>query len=103
MAVTSTTFERLSFLVWFMLDIGFATVAIKHAYPPEKRKTVTLRMILGVAVGLAFYHALGLYFPDERQQFTAYWTGLALQFPIGYGHVLRLLNGNAKGQSVEIW
>lgn len=60
-------------------------------------------MVSGVVVGVAFYHALGLYFPDERQQVTAYWTGLALQFPIGWGAVLRLLNGDAKGQSIEIW
>ncbi|TKA26369.1 hypothetical protein B0A50_05148 [Salinomyces thailandicus] len=101
--VTSTTFERLAFLVWFLLDIGFATVAIKCAYPADKRKAVSLRMVSGVVVGVAFYHALGLYFPDERQQVTAYWTGLALQFPIGWGAVLRLLNGDAKGQSIEIW
>ena len=86
-----------------MLDVGFATVAIKSAYPAKERAAKVTRMVVGSAIGVAFYYVLGLYFPDERQQMTAYWTGLALQFPIGWGAVLRLLDGDSRGQSVEIW
>ncbi|KAI6833169.1 hypothetical protein KC340_g6670 [Hortaea werneckii] len=103
LVVTSTRFEKLAFLVWFMLDVGFATVAIKSAYPAKERAAKVTRMVVGSAIGVAFYYVLGLYFPDERQQMTAYWTGLALQFPIGWGAVLRLLDGDSRGQSVEIW
>ncbi|KAI7222577.1 hypothetical protein KC333_g1046 [Hortaea werneckii] len=103
LVVTSTRFEKLAFLVWFMLDVGFATVAIKSAYPAKERAAKVARMVVGSTIGVAFYYVLGLYFPDERQQMTAYWTGLALQFPIGWGAVLRLLDGDSRGQSVEIW
>lgn len=81
-ATTSTAFEKISFLAWFLLDVSFAAVAILSAYRPERRKLVTTRMAAGVLLGLLFLHGLCLRFPDEREQVTAYWTGLLLQLPI---------------------
>ncbi|KXT00249.1 hypothetical protein AC578_1207 [Pseudocercospora eumusae] len=101
---TSTTFEKLSFLVWFLLDATFAAVAVLSAYKPERRALVTARLVAGVVIGVIFLHALCQYFPDERQQLTAYWTGLLLQLPIGWGSVILMLSrGDTKGHSMEIW
>lgn len=101
---TSTTFERVCFMAWFGLDASFAAVAVLSAYAPEKRRLVAGRLVAGVVAGVAFLHALCQYFPDEREQVTAYWTGLLLQLPIGWGSVYLLLQrGDTKGQSLEIW
>lgn len=102
-ATTSTTFERLCFLVWFLLDLSFALVALFSAYRPERRKLVASRLILGVVVGVGFLHWLCQRFPDEREQVTAYWTGLLLQLPIGWGSLYLLLRDGTKGHSLEIW
>ncbi|PPJ60279.1 hypothetical protein CBER1_01264 [Cercospora berteroae] len=103
-ATTTTTFERLSFLVWFLLDVSFATVAVFSAYDPNRRKVVAGRLVGGVIAGLGFLHVLCQYFPDEREQVTAYWTGLLLQLPIGWGSLYLLLTKrDTKGHSLEIW
>ena len=55
-------------------------------------------------VGVAFLRVLAAVWPDEREQVTAYWTGILLQLPIGWTSVYLLLSrGDAKGQSLEIW
>ena len=101
---TSTAFERVCFMAWFALDVSFAAVAVLSAYAPEKRRLVAGRLVAGVVAGVVFLHALCQYFPDEREQVTAYWTGLLLQLPIGWGSVYLLLQrGDTKGQSLEIW
>lgn len=101
---TSTTFERLCFLVWFALDVSFASVAVLAAYPQNRRKLVTARLVAGVALGVGFFHAICQLWPDEREQVTAYWSGLLLQLPIGWGSVYLLLQrADTKGHSLEIW
>ncbi|KAI7475392.1 hypothetical protein KC351_g10111 [Hortaea werneckii] len=82
-ATTSTNFERGCFLMWYMLDIVFVWVASHCAYPPSQSKSVMLRTYIGAALGVGFFHLLCQIFPDERQQVTAYWTGLLIQFPCG--------------------
>lgn len=100
----SSTLEFSGFIVWFLMDATFATVALFYAYPASQRKLVTVRTILGVAVGVVFFHKLCEYFPDEREQVTAYWTGWLLETPIGWGELYHLLKrGDTKGQSLEIW
>jgi lipopolysaccharide export LptBFGC system permease protein LptF len=102
--MTSTDLEFAGFVVWFLMDATFAAIAIYFAYPPEKRGRTAVRMVLGVLVGVAFFHALCAYFPDEREQLTAYWTGWLLETPIGWGELWHLLKrGDTKGQSLEIW
>ncbi|KAM3419169.1 hypothetical protein BST61_g5113 [Cercospora zeina] len=101
---TTTTFERLSFMIWFLLDASFATVAVFSAYHPSRRTVVACRLVGGVIAGLGFLHVLCQYSPDEREQVTAYWTGLLLQLPIGWGSLYLLLTKrNTKGHSLEIW
>ncbi|KAF2264022.1 hypothetical protein CC78DRAFT_533474 [Lojkania enalia] len=103
-ACTSTTFEVFSFLVWYFMDLAFATVAIKYAYPPSRRTSTAVKLFFGVLLGLGFLHGLCLYFPDEREQITAFWTGVYLELPIGWGALYLLLReGNTKGHSIEIW
>ncbi|KAK5114057.1 hypothetical protein LTR85_010363 [Meristemomyces frigidus] len=101
---TSTAFEKLCFLVWFAMDATFVAVALAYAYKPHQRKPVIWRMLVGVPLGVAFLHMLCQYYPDEREQLTAYWTGTLLELPIGWGSVYMLLKrGDTKGQSLEIW
>lgn len=103
-ATTTTAFERVSFSMWFLLDLTFAVVTILSTRAPGTRVPVVKRMILGVLAFLAFFWKVAQMFPDEREQITAYWTGLALQFPIGWGSLYLLIkNRNAKGHSLEIW
>ena len=101
---TSTTFERLSFLVWFLLDFAFASVVLRSVYAPGQRPRVVARMLVVFAALVALLRVLTLIWPDEREQLTAYWTGIALQFPIGWGSLYLLLrDGHTKGHSLEIW
>lgn len=101
---TSTTFERVCFSVWFLMDISLATVALQCAYPPERRASLVKRIIFGVLAGIAFLHILCLYFPDDRQQMTAYWVGILQELPIGWASLYLLLKRrDTKGQSLEIW
>lgn len=100
----SIVFERLGFLVWFIMDASFVVIAIKYAYAPYRRKTVSTRMLLMTLLTVGFLHILCLYYPDEREQVNVYWTGLTLQLPIGWGMVWVLFQtGDTKGQSSEIW
>lgn len=102
-ATTSTNFERGCFLMWYMLDIVFVWVASHCAYPPSQSKSVMLRTYIGAALGVGFFHLLCQIFPDERQQVTAYWTGLLIQFPCGYASLYLMMTRGMEGQSVEIW
>ncbi|CAD0098192.1 unnamed protein product [Aureobasidium mustum] len=103
-ATTTTTFERISFSMWFLLDFTFAVVAIFSTQAPGNRSPVIKRMIVGVVASLAFFWKVAQTWPDEREQITAYWTGLALQFPIGWGSLYLLIkNWDTKGHSLEIW
>ena len=100
----SSTLEFSGFIVWFLMDATFATVALFYAYPPSQRKLVAFRTIVGVAVGVVFFQKLCEYYPDEREQVTAYWTGWLLETPIGWGELYHLIKrGDTKGQSLEIW
>lgn len=104
---TSTTFEFICFLFWFLFDVSFATVAVMNAYPthgPHRRLIVTARIVGLVAAGVAFLHMLCKLYPDDREQITAYWTGALLETPIGWGSLYLLIKrGDTKGQSLEIW
>lgn len=85
-----------------MLDITFATVAIM-TYPPKRRRNVLASMVLLLVAGLVTLQVLMQTYPDEREQVTAYWTGLAIQLPVEWESVyLMLSRGNTKGHSLEI-
>ena len=101
---TTTPFERVCFLMWFLIDAMFAGVALFRAEQYRGRKgEVARNLALGVAAGVAAYAKMGGLWPDEREQVTAYWTGLVLQFPIGWGTLGLLMRGETRGQSLEIW
>lgn len=56
--------------------------------------------------GLALLGLRGLchLYPDERQQVTAYWTGIILQLPVGWVYCYWLLkNRSLLGHSIEMW
>ncbi|KAI9375660.1 hypothetical protein BJX61DRAFT_493719 [Aspergillus egyptiacus] len=104
-ATTSTTFERLCFLVWFELDLAFAAVAVRRIHGPEQGKRIAVEMAVYFTFAIAGLRYLGHLYPDDREQVTAYWTGILLQFPIGWVYVYRLLaDGPAGcGQSLRLW
>jgi hypothetical protein len=101
---TTTTFQRACFFVWFLFDMTFVVTALKYAYSAKERKRAILMLVWQVPAWGAFLWWCGRMWPDEREQKTAYWTGLFLELPIGWGQVYCLVkNGNTKGQSLEIW
>lgn len=101
---TSTVFEKLCFLMWFAMDAGYVAVAVAYAYSPQRRQVVIQRTFCGTVVGVAFLHTLCKYFPDEREQLTAYWAGVILELPAGWAMIYALLKrGDTKGQSLETW
>ena len=103
-ATTSTAFERLSFLVWFFSDIAFVATAITSAYAPGQRNITVTRVFAGVLVGLVVLKTLVSYFPDDREQLTAFWAGVVLQLPISVGSVWLLIRDrDLRGHSLEIW
>jgi hypothetical protein len=65
----------------------------------------TVRKLVWMTVpGMGFLWAVGRMWPDEREQLTAFWMGVYLELPIGWGQVYYLLKrGDTKGQSLEIW
>lgn len=103
-ATTSTQFEFWCFMVWFLLDL-FGTVAAQFVIvPPSKRTASMIKSTVGFLICLGLLHALTRTFPDDREQLTAYWTGIILQFPVGWVSVYLLLkHRNTKGHSLEIW
>jgi peptidoglycan/LPS O-acetylase OafA/YrhL len=103
-ATTTTPFEFWSFLVWFLFDVTFVTVALLSAYPRHRRAVVVVRTGVGVVAGIALLNYLCKLYPDDRQQVTAFWTGVVLQFPISWGSLFLLLrNWDTRGHSLEIW
>lgn len=101
---TTTTFQRACFFVWFLFDITFVTVALKYAYEPGKRRITVFKLLWQTPAWMAFLWYLGQVWPDEREQITAFWTGLYLELPIGWGQVYYLIKRrDTKGQSLEIW
>ncbi|PYI05500.1 hypothetical protein BO78DRAFT_398026 [Aspergillus sclerotiicarbonarius CBS 121057] len=101
---TTTTFELLAFLAWFLLDLGFVAVAIWRAHDQRDRGEIVRRMVGFVVAGVGVLKGLAMLWPDEREQVTAYWTGILLQLPIGWICLWTLWKGrNTKGHSLEIW
>jgi hypothetical protein len=100
---TSTIFERTSFLVWFSLDVIFATTAVLSTYASGRRLRIILQIFGGFLVGVLVLYILSVIFPDDRQQVTAYWTGILLELPVGWVSVYLLLkHQDTKGHSIEI-
>lgn len=103
-ATTSTRMERAAFLAWFVMDVSFAAVAVVWACVKGRRIRMVRGLVGGVLAGVVILRALGWCWLDEREQVTAYWTGLVLQLPIGWASLFLLLRrGDTKGQSLEIW
>jgi hypothetical protein len=103
-ATTSTRFEFWSFLVWFLLDILITIVVTISIVPHNRRFTSLAESLIGTILCMVLLRVLTIIFPDEREQLTAYWTGILLQLPVGWISVLLLLrNQNTKGHSLEIW
>ncbi|OQD79747.1 hypothetical protein PENANT_c044G05599 [Penicillium antarcticum] len=81
---TSTTVERVGFLAWFIHDFGYVAVILKHVHRAEHRPRLIRNMLIGLVLGIAGLKWLTNLYPDDREQVTAYWTGILLQLPIGW-------------------
>lgn len=101
---TSTRIEKVAFLGWFELDLTFAIVAIRHAHSPKQRWPLVRNMLLSFCFAIGGLYYLTQNYPDDREQFTAYWTGILLQFPIGYVCLFTVWKDQSTaGHSMEIW
>ncbi|KAL5113851.1 hypothetical protein ACEQ8H_008271 [Pleosporales sp. CAS-2024a] len=101
---TTTTVQRACFFVWFLFDMTFVTVALRYAYSDAERSKTVAKLAWQVPACMGFLWACGVYWPDEREQKTAFWTGLYLELPIGWAQLYYLIqNRGTKGQSLEIW
>lgn len=97
-------FERWGFMVWFVMDATFAAVAIYSAYPRKVWGRMMAYLVGGVIAGVGVLRWVATVWPDEREQVTAYWTGIVLQVPISWGSLILLVKRrNTKGHSLEIW
>ncbi|KIW86659.1 uncharacterized protein Z519_12714 [Cladophialophora bantiana CBS 173.52] len=100
-ATASTRFETLAFSAWFCLDVLFTALIISISPTPG---LVTIRVVLGFIVIYIALWKLTIIFPDDRDQVTAYWTGILLQLPVGWGSLYFLLRDfDLRGHSLEIW
>lgn len=101
---TSTAFQRACFFVWFLFDITFVTVALRYAYARGERERTMVKLLWQTPAWMAFLWYVGTVWPDEREQKTAFFTGLYLELPIGWGQIWYLVQRrDTKGQSLEIW
>ena len=103
-ATTSTRLERICFLAWFELDLTFVALALWRVYRPDQRKRIAGEMFIYCITALAGLRYLGYLYPDDREQITAYWTGILLQLPVGWVYVYGLVKHRSLlGHSLEIW
>lgn len=103
-ATTSTRLEIICFLVWFQLDLAFVALALWRVYGPDQRKRIAGEMLVYCITALAGLRYLGYLYPDDREQVTAYWTGILLQLPAGWVYVYGLVKHRSLlGHSLEIW
>ncbi|KAL4806097.1 hypothetical protein BDV18DRAFT_160165 [Aspergillus unguis] len=101
---TSTTLERICFLVWFELDLLFVSIIIRRIYPRGQWRRLVGEMALYTILAVLGLRYLSLLYPDDRDQVTAYWTGILLQLPVGWVYAYRLLaDRSVLGHSMEMW
>ncbi|KAJ5603835.1 hypothetical protein N7537_006791 [Penicillium hordei] len=103
-ATTSTRLERICFLVWFELDLAFVALALWRVHGPDQGKRIAGEMLVYCITALAGLRYLGYLYPDDREQITAYWTGILLQLPAGWVYVYGLVKHRSLlGHSLETW
>lgn len=91
-------------MLWFILDAIFATTAVLSTYAPGQRHIIIPQILGGLLLGVLGLYILSVIFPDDRQQITAYWTGILLELPVGWVSIYLLVKRqDTKGQSIEIW
>jgi hypothetical protein len=102
-AVPSTWPGTIAFLTWFWLDTAFVS-SVLHVTCRGRRKVVAGTIASIFIAGLLGLWMLCALFPDERQQIVAYWTGIMLQLPVGWGFLYNLWKSpTLEGHSMSIW
>ncbi len=99
--IPSTRFERITFLVWFFVDVLVVVTAIQYGHKND-RKVIASKVILSNIVLFALYWPLAACYPNHYA--TAYFTGLSEQVVISWGSIYDLVASKCtKGHSIEIW
>ena len=102
-ATTSDAAQTTAFLTWFISDCVLAVTAVTSLYP-HNQLTVALKISAVFAFSVAFLLWLTGQFPDDYHQITAYWTGIAIELPIGWLLLYDILHRqNLRGHSLRIW
>ena len=70
------------FIIGLLFDVLFVPFIIFRTYPLEKaRISISISIFTLFNLGLDLFHEITKMWSDEREQKTAYWTGIALQWP----------------------
>lgn len=103
-ATTTTRLERICFLVAFQLDIPLIAIGLWHGYGPGQRKRIAGEMLVYFIIALAGLRYLGYLYPNDREQITAYWSGILMELPTGWVWAYGLVKHRSlRGHSLEIW
>lgn len=79
-------------------------IALWRVYGPGQRKRIAAEMFVYCVTALAGLRYLCSLYPDDREQVTAYWTGILLQLPAGWVYAYGLVKHRSLlGHSLEIW
>lgn len=96
----STMFERVGFLGWFAVDVGFVVIAMIH--DGGSHRWSFNRIVLVNSLSLALLCAMCDIWTDKDA--TAYFTGFLIQLGISWGSVYDIYhNATIRGHSLEIW
>ena len=79
-------------------------LALWRVYGRDQRKRIAGEMFVYCVTALAGLRYLCHLYPDDREQVTAYWTGILLQLPAGWVYAYGLVKHRSLlGHSLEIW
>lgn len=89
---------------WFALDLVFTSTLATYGTYRGRRRDRAYFISTMVMVFLLALKILTITYPDDGQQMTAYWTGILLQLPLGWVHVMLLYQTRQVGLlNIEIW
>ena len=99
-----TLIEVVTFPVWVLLDLGFTTTYILYSTPIRERRACLASIVVYILFFLSLLLTLTIFYPDDGQQLTAYWTGILLELPIGWFELYALFGKQEdSGLAIATW
>ena len=96
--------ERITFPAWVILDLGFITSYILYSTPAREQRARVASIVLYTTLFLLLLRGLTVYYPDDGQQLTAFWTGILLELPVGWFELYALFGKQAdSGVAIVTW